>query len=387
MNSSNPDGTTGAPAQKRTAVQIRGLRKVYRTRARNVVGVDHVDLDVNAGELVVLLGPSGCGKTTLLRSVAGLETPDEGEITIDGKLVFSSSKKRYLPPEDRHLGMMFQSYALWPHMTVFQNVSYPLTSLDPAARGDVRGRVHDVLTRLGVAGFEERFPSELSGGQQQRVALARALIGKPSVILFDEPLSNVDAKVRRRLRAQLRDLKHETKFSGIYVTHDQEEAMELADTLAVMDSGRIKQLGSSRQVYEKPNSLYVAGFVGEVNQWPAEIVQVGPSVVHAKTDFGTFEVHCANSEMQIGQKGVLAIRPERVDVGAVGAAVADPAPRVRGTVREVVFLGARCEVRIELPSAEVMAWLFEAVSHRSPPVAGSPIDVIFEPGSLQWLDA
>ncbi len=381
----NSSNAAGAP--KRTAVQIRGLRKVYRTRGRSVVGVDHVDLDVGAGELVVLLGPSGCGKTTLLRSVAGLETPDLGEISIDGKLVFSSSQKKALPPEDRHLGMMFQSYALWPHMTVFQNVSYPLTSLEPSARGDIKARVHDVLTKLGVAGFEERFPSELSGGQQQRVALARALIGKPSVILFDEPLSNVDAKVRRRLRQQLRDLKQETKFSGIYVTHDQEEAMELADTLAVMDAGNIRQLGTGREVYERPNSLYVAGFVGEVNFWPAELVGVGPHVAHARTDFGTFEIIGATASMQVGQKGHLAIRPERVNIGAPGAPVADPAPRVRGKVREVVFLGARCEVRIELPGAEVMAWLFEAVSHRSPPVAGGAVDVIFEPGSLQWLPA
>ena len=292
------------------AVSIRGLRKVYRARGRSVVGVDKVDLDVGPGELVVLLGPSGCGKTTLLRSVAGLETPDEGEISIDGRNVFSARGKRFLPPEDRRLGMMFQSYALWPHMTVYQNVAYPLSSLGSGQRGDVRARVQDALSRLGVAGMEERFPSELSGGQQQRVALARALIARPSVILFDEPLSNVDARVRRRLRAQLRDLKQETRFSGIYVTHDQEEAMELADRLAVMDAGRIAQIGSSRDVYERPNSLYVAGFVGEVNHWPAEIVSATADSAVARTAFGDFPIAAAG--LAVGGKGALTIRPERV---------------------------------------------------------------------------
>ena len=375
------------PAVKKTAVQIRGLRKVYRSRSRSIVGVDHVDLDVAAGELVVLLGPSGCGKTTLLRSVAGLETPDEGEITVDGRLVFSAKQNRVLPPEDRHLGMMFQSYALWPHMTVFQNVAYPLSSLPASQRGDVRARVHDVCTRLGVAGFEERFPSELSGGQQQRVALARALIGKPSVILFDEPLSNVDAKVRRRLRAQLRDLKHETNFSGIYVTHDQEEAMELADTLAVMEAGKIKQLGSSRDVYERPNSLYVAGFVGEVNHWPAEIIETQSDRVVARAAFGDCPVEALAHGLGVGRKGSLAIRPERVGIATAGSDQSSTDRHVRGRVREVVFLGARCEVRIEMAGGEVMAWLFEAVSHRSPPIVGSEVDVVLEVASLQWLDA
>ncbi len=373
-------------APKTVAVQIRGLRKVYRSRARSVVGVDHVDLDVAAGELVVLLGPSGCGKTTLLRSVAGLETPDEGEISIDGRVVFSASRKRALPPEDRHLGMMFQSYALWPHMTVFQNVAYPLSSMDPSLRGDVRARVHDVCTRLGVAGFEERFPSELSGGQQQRVALARALIGKPSVILFDEPLSNVDAKVRRRLRQQLRDLKHETNFSGIYVTHDQEEAMELADTLAVMESGKIRQLASSREVYQRPNGLYVAGFVGEVNHWPAEVVEANETSALVRTGFGTFRVENPPEVLSPGRTGTLGVRPERVSLATPGADAASADPRVRGRVKEVVFLGARCEVRVDIDGGgELMAWLFEAVSHRSPPVVGAQIDAIFEATSLQWL--
>jgi iron(III) transport system ATP-binding protein len=373
------------PAATRAAVSIRGLRKVYRTRGRSVVGVDSVDLDVGPGELVVLLGPSGCGKTTLLRSVAGLETPDEGEISIDGRHVFSARDKLFLPPEDRRLGMMFQSYALWPHMTVYQNVAYPLSSQPSAQRGDVRARVHDALSRLGVAGMEERFPSELSGGQQQRVALARALIGRPSVILFDEPLSNVDAKVRRRLRQQLRDLKQETRFSGIYVTHDQEEAMELADRLAVMDTGRIAQLGTSREVYERPNSLYVAGFVGEVNQWPAEIMSTNGATAVARTSFGDFSVGASN--VAVGAKGSLAIRPERVRLVAPGANAASADPRTRGTVREIVFLGARCEARIALKGEEAMAWIFEAVTQTSPLNQGAEVDVMFEAANLQWLTA
>jgi iron(III) transport system ATP-binding protein len=233
--------------------------------------------------------------------------------------------------------------------------------------------------------MEERFPSELSGGQQQRVALARALIGRPSVILFDEPLSNVDAKVRRRLRQQLRDLKQETRFSGIYVTHDQEEAMELADRLAVMDTGRIAQLGTSREVYERPNSLYVAGFVGEVNQWPAEIMSTNGATAVARTSFGDFSVGASN--VAVGAKGSLAIRPERVRLVAPGTNAASADPRARGTVREIVFLGARCEARIALKGAEAMAWIFEAVTQTSPLNQGAEVDVMFEAANLQWLTA
>ncbi|RZA13144.1 MAG: ABC transporter ATP-binding protein, partial [Lysobacteraceae bacterium] len=266
----NVNPRAAAPTTDAHVVEVRNLTRRYRGKgaggqASVVTAVDDVSLSVRAGELVVLLGPSGCGKTTLLRSVAGLDRPDAGTIQINGRSVFNAGANLFVPPEDRHIGMMFQSYALWPHMTVAQNVAYPLASSRGRAE-TFAPQVAAMLDKLGVSGLGHRYPGELSGGQQQRVALARALIASPSVILFDEPLSNVDAKVRRRLRAELRELKARTNFAGIYVTHDQEEAMELADTLVVMDSGRIRQSDAPRHVYAHPASLYVAEFVGEMNR-------------------------------------------------------------------------------------------------------------------------
>lgn len=370
-----------------TAVQVTRLTKVYRTRGHaGVVAVDGIDLRVCEGELLVLLGPSGCGKTTLLRSIAGLETPDRGDIVIGGRQVFDSDKRRNLPPEERRIGMMFQSYALWPHMTVFQNVAYPLDSLGRADRGDVQAKVQEVLTRLGVSGFDHRYPSELSGGQQQRVALARALVASPSVILFDEPLSNVDARVRRRLRAQLRELKQQTHFAGIYVTHDQEEAMELADTLAVMEHGRIRQMGTSHEVYRRPTSLYVAGFVGEINRWKARIESVHGASAVVSTGIGTFRVGSLGEGVRPGAEGWLVIRPERVKVLPLSDADPDRESHCfRGRVKESTYFGARCEIRVDVAGHDVMAWMFDVDSSCLYPVPGEEVQVRPEETSLQWL--
>jgi iron(III) transport system ATP-binding protein len=269
----DPAPTGGAEG---LVVEALGLRKDFSGRGADgrqgsVVAVDGVDLRVRSGELVVLLGPSGCGKTTLLRCIAGLERPTGGEIRVRGRTVFSHTNGCFVPPEHRRIGMMFQSYALWPHMTVSENIGYPLTALP---RPERQARVVEMLDRLGIAGLGHRYPGELSGGQQQRVALARALVASQSLLLFDEPLSNVDAKVRRRLRTELRDLKRRSNFAGIYVTHDQEEAMELADTLVVMESGQVRQVASPRAVYERHAcsarmSVGLALPVPLANCWPA----------------------------------------------------------------------------------------------------------------------
>ncbi|WP_020578851.1 ABC transporter ATP-binding protein [Actinopolymorpha alba] len=253
-------------------VRIRNLVKRFRRRqgAGDVVPIDQVSLDIARGELLVLLGPSGCGKTTLLRSVAGLERPDEGSITIEGVEVFASARRLFVPPNRRPISMIFQSYALWPHMTIFSNVAYPLRArkLPKAA---VAKAVARGLERVGLAGLENQYPGQLSGGQQQRVALARALVSEAELILFDEPLSNVDAKVREELRAQIIEVQREIGFTALYVTHDQAEAMELADRIAVLDRGRIEQLAPPREVYRRPRSRYVAEFVGLANLLPATL--------------------------------------------------------------------------------------------------------------------
>lgn len=369
-------------------VTVRGLQKVFRTKTKagsgEVVAVDNVDLTVGQGELVVLLGPSGCGKTTLLRSIAGLETPSSGEIDIGGTQVYSTARRVNLPPEARRIGMMFQSYALWPHMTVFANIAYPLKEKSRSSREDVESRVTELLERLGIQGLEKRYPGELSGGQAQRVALARALSASPSILLFDEPLSNVDAKVRRRLRAELREVKQMTGFAGVYVTHDQEEAMELADRLAVMENGRIRQIGSPREVYTRPASIYVASFVGEINKWPATAKRGEGARILLESELGSFSPDGMSAMPDPGQRGWLVIRPERIRLEKAEAGD-EPAAAI-GHVSDVVFLGSRYELRVRLDGgSEVLSCITDDGRTEFLPAVGDKVRIAFDKEGLQWL--
>ena len=247
-------------------VSVRELAKVFRREdGSHARAIDGVSLDVAPGEFVVLLGPSGCGKTTLLRSIAGLEQPDAGTIAIRGNTVFDADAGIDMPPERRRLSMIFQSYALWPHMTAFQNVAYPLQNRR-LKRREIAERVGRVFELVGIPELQRSYPGQMSGGQQQRVALARALAGDADLILFDEPLSNVDAKVREQLRVELLSMQRELGFAAIYVTHDQAEAMELAHTVAVMREGQVAQSGPPQEIYLEPASRYVADFVGSSNE-------------------------------------------------------------------------------------------------------------------------
>jgi iron(III) transport system ATP-binding protein len=268
---------------------------------------------------------------------------------------------------------------------VFQNVAYPLASLTGYDKETTRARVQEVLTNLGVAGLDHRYPGELSGGQQQRVALARALVGSPSVLLFDEPLSNVDAKVRRRLRAQLRELKQQTSFAGVYVTHDQEEAMELADTLAVMENGKIRQLAPSREVYTRPASIYVADFVGEINRWKGRVESAANGVAEISTELGRFTVADVSASVSRDSTGWLAIRPERVGLTQAGGVADDKTHRFRGKVRDAIYFGARFEYRVAMAGTEITAWLSDETQHNFQPRAGDEIDVILPKDSVRWL--
>jgi ABC-type Fe3+/spermidine/putrescine transport system ATPase subunit len=230
----------------------------------DVRAVDDVSLSVGRGELVTLLGPSGCGKTTTLRSVAGLEDPTGGSIALNGTLVFSASERRNTPAEKRGVSMVFQSYAIWPHMTVFDNVAYGLRVRKMSAV-DIRSNVMRVLELVRMHDFADRSSSKLSGGQQQRVAVARAIAFSPEVLLFDEPLSNLDAKLRVSMRVELRELQKELGITALYVTHDQEEALAISDRVIVMNAGRIEQVGTPEDVYRQPRTLFVADFVGNAN--------------------------------------------------------------------------------------------------------------------------
>ncbi len=264
---------TGAPV-----VRLTGVRKSFRrVDGTLTAAVDDVSLDVAPGEFLILLGPSGCGKTTLLRSIAGLETPDAGLIEIGGTVVFDAGRKVDVPPERRGLSMMFQSYALWPHMSVFDNVAYPLTNRHGSGRprkAEIAAKVREALEMVGIPELVRQYPGEMSGGQQQRVALARALVAGDGLVLFDEPLSNVDAKVRERLRVELLAMQRRLGFAAVYVTHDQTEAMELATRIAVLGSGHVEQLGTPHEIYARPATRYVANFVGVANEIPGTVTAV-----------------------------------------------------------------------------------------------------------------
>jgi iron(III) transport system ATP-binding protein len=261
------------PPQK-LGIDVRGLRKVFTdARGQRVAAVDGVDLQVPAGEFWVLLGPSGCGKTTLLRCLAGLEEPSAGSIRLRGETVFEAGR-RMPAAQHRRIGMVFQNYALWPHMTVAQNIAYPLTSAPRAtrlSRAAIKARVDELLGIMKLGPLGDRKINQLSGGQQQRVALARAIALGNDVVLFDEPLSNIDAKVREQLRFELRTMQRELGFTAVYVTHDQIEALELADRIAVMHEGKVVQLGTGEEVYRRPDTRYVAEFVGTSNLIPGKL--------------------------------------------------------------------------------------------------------------------
>jgi iron(III) transport system ATP-binding protein len=317
------DGGRGA------ALRLRGLRKAYG----DVVAVDGIDLEIEAGATCALLGPSGCGKTTTLRLIAGLETPDEGSVEIGAETV--STARRALPPERRRIGMVFQDYALFPHLDVAGNVGYGL------GRRPDRGRVESMLETVGLGGLGGRHPHELSGGQQQRVALARALITEPRAVLLDEPFSNLDAGLREKVRREARDILDAQGVTAVFVTHDQEEALSVADVVAVMSEGRIEQVGTPEEVYSRPASRWVAGFLGEIEVLPGTAENGSVSC-----ELGRLP----NRKGLSGEVDVL-IRPESVAVGTV-----EPPDRRSqdATVVSRNFYGHDQLIELRLPSGRVV---------------------------------
>jgi iron(III) transport system ATP-binding protein len=348
-------------------VSVRALEKAFRredgTRAR---AIDGVSLDIQPGEFVVLLGPSGCGKTTLLRTIAGLEQPDAGTIDIRGETVFSSERGLDVPPERRRLSMIFQSYALWPHMTAFQNVAYPLQSRR-LKKKEVAERVSGVFELVGIPELQRQYPGQLSGGQQQRVALARALVGGSDLVLLDEPLSNVDAKVREQLRFELLSMQRELAFAAIYVTHDQAEAMELAHRVAVMRQGQIAQIGAPREIYLEPQSRYVADFVGSANELRGTVRSVADGLAVVETELG--EVRgVAVDGLAPGAEAVAVARPERTRLARDEP---DSPNRWRAEVRAAAFLGASLEHVVRVGEHTFRLWSVDTN--------------LLEPGTEAWL--
>ncbi|MEM6551447.1 MAG: ABC transporter ATP-binding protein [Planctomycetota bacterium] len=290
-----------------TPITIRGLRKTFGTPANPTHAVDGIDLDIPPGDLFFLLGPSGCGKTTLLRMIAGFTDPTEGT------LHFGDDDVTHLAPNKRDTGMVFQGYALWPHMTVRQNVAFGL-EVRKVTKDEMAKRVDDALANVQLTVQADRKINQLSGGQQQRVALARALVVKPRVLLLDEPLSNLDAKLRLEMRQSIRDICKSSGITGVYVTHDQHEALSMADGIAVLQHGKVMQSGPPRDLYARPANRFVADFLGETNFVPAEVKgtqdQDGTPTVTLETAFGTLHSTAFDSDLPVGGNVTCSIRPE-----------------------------------------------------------------------------
>ena len=311
-----------------TAVEFLKVTKVFG----NVKAVRDVSFQIQSGELVTLLGPSGCGKTTTLRLIAGLEMATGGQIMIGGREVTQ------LPATDRDVSMVFQSYALFPHMTVLQNVSYGLT-MSRLSKDVVEEQALNGLKLVGLTGFEKRLPSELSGGQQQRVAVARALVLEPEVLLFDEPLSNLDAKLRRRVREEIRDLQQQLHLTVVYVTHDQEEALAVSDRIIVMQEAVIAQQGSPRELYESPKTRFVADFIGDANLVNGKLISKDGEMGTLQLDELTIQLPHLN--LPVGEVTV-AVRPEAIVLDLRPEATGIP-----GTVHKAVYLGSHLEYEIK----------------------------------------
>ncbi len=318
-------------------IQVAGLTKLFEGPSGNTLALDSVDLDVERGEFFVLLGPSGSGKTTLLRSVAGLERPDDGEIYLDTKLVYSGSKNVFLSPDLRKLGMVFQSYAIWPHMTVFGNVALPLKAgKSKIGRHLVESRVLAALEMVGLAGLEERPAPLLSGGQQQRVALARALAVQPTIMLMDEPLSNLDARLREDVRREIKALTNKMGVTTLYVTHDQAEAMELADRIAVMDMGRILQIGTPEDLYQRPRHPRVAQFLGSANWLSGTIIADGL----VRTSLGELTIDPGQVDRTSREAAItVAIRPEGIRLFPGDANVSGEDNMLSGQIVSQAYFG------------------------------------------------
>ena len=294
-----------------------------------------LSLEVQEGEIIALLGPSGSGKTTLLRCLAGLETPDQGSISLAGRDIFNATTGTVVPPEKRNMGLVFQSYALWPHKTVEQNVAFGL-ELRKMPRAEARQKVLQTLDRIGLQGLSDRLPGQLSGGQQQRVSLARAFVTDPVLLLLDEPLSNLDAKLREYARVWLREALKAVKMTAVFVTHDQSEAMAIADRIAVLHGGQLAQIATPQDLYENPNSLFIADFMGSPNILTGQVlstdhqeatVQVGDSVVRARNQAG----------LGRGQACKVVLRPERLTIGE------RTANSLQGNKEHSLYLGSHFE--------------------------------------------
>jgi iron(III) transport system ATP-binding protein len=358
-------------------LNVSGLHTEYVSDKGAVVkAAQDVNFEVPEGQLFTLLGPSGCGKTTTLRSIAGLEKPTQGVITVSGTSVYSAQDNIFVPPNKRGFGMVFQSYAIWPHMSVFRNASFPLeVGQKKYSSKEIETKVMRVLESVELAQYAERDATRLSGGQQQRLALARALVMEPKLLLLDEPLSNLDAKLREKMRFELKKIQRDLGITTIYVTHDQSEALALSHEIAVMRDGRIMQIGTPRQIYETPSSEFVADFVGTINFVKATVrsIDAGAQAMVVDSEIGTIQVPMIN-DFKLGENVQVCIRPEDIFLS-------DSTPPVNhtnhylGTVFAKIFLGEVLDFQVKVNEKVMLARVHP---NQKTPV-DAPIHIVLDP--------
>jgi iron(III) transport system ATP-binding protein len=322
-------------------VEVQGLVKCFGADR----AVDGVSFSVPKGTFLTLLGPSGCGKTTTLMSIAGLHSIDEGQIRVGDVLYTSPADGIFMPPEKRDIGMVFQSYAIWPHMTVAQNVAYPL-EIRKVERAEIDVRVAEVLKLVGLGTMADKLATQLSGGQQQRTALARAIVSKPRLLLFDEPLSNLDLKLREQMRVELKRIQNEVGITSIYVTHDQAEALVMSDEIIVMSKGNIQQRGGPREIYARPVNAYVSNFVGTVNLLKGRVIAVttpGRGQIEVDGNGNKVQLPCLLAPgMAVGADAVVSVRPENIEAMRQNGG----GPSLEGEVIQAIFLGNCVDCRV-----------------------------------------
>jgi spermidine/putrescine ABC transporter ATP-binding subunit len=324
----------------KVGVRIESVTK----RFGSVTAVDSVSVEVKPGTFMLLLGPSGCGKTTTLRLIAGFVRPNSGNIYI------GDARVNDVPPYRRNLGMVFQNYALFPHMNVFENIAFGLR-IRRMPQPAIQQKVQQALQLIRMEGYEHRFPGEMSGGQQQRVSLGRALAIDPQVLLLDEPFGAIDRKLRKEMQVELRDIQKELEFTAIFVTHDQEEALTLADQIAVMDAGKIVQLGSPSAIYERPRTRFVAGFMGEANFFSGSIKEIAGSLATIQTEQGWPIVgQLSDRKRTVGEKVTTFVRPEKIKLGAASSP-GYPNSQV-GRIQHILYLGEKIRYDVVLPTGQ-----------------------------------
>lgn len=320
---------------KNDFLKLRNLTKTFGTASNQFIAVDHIDLDVKEGELVTLLGPSGCGKTTTLRMIAGFHTPSEGHVYID------DAKMEIIPPNKRPTAMVFQNYALFPHMSVKENIAYGL-SIRKLPKTEIEQRVKTMMDNIGLTGLENRQPRELSGGQQQRVSLARAMILEPKVLLFDEPLSNLDAKLRVSTRLEIRKIQQRVGITSVYVTHDQEEAMTISDRIVIMNKGLIQQIDTPSEIYSHPLNRFVAGFIGKVNFLEGIIKKIDGDSCIIKSHNNLIKAPYWNKTLKQKDKVLIVIRPESIEINH------EEKEGIEGKILNAIYFGSQIIYEIEI---------------------------------------